>query len=101
MIILHLSSARNSREFVDKYGNENTVITYPDFLGLYSVSACPSVVINEPSYYDETLEKNIEEIITIYRCPDESNWQGAEAFMDEVLAYQGYVNERATNSPPR
>ena len=52
MIILHNQHDKDSRDFVEKYGEGNTVIEYPECVEQYIyISAFPSVVIDVPAYY--------------------------------------------------
>jgi hypothetical protein len=94
MIILHSEYSEESREFVRKYGEGNTVLTYPECLNYYkTISAFPSVVVEVPAYNfpDTTIGA-----LDVYQCDSTScEWYfctqdlcGCNPFCEDSTCYK-------------
>lgn len=113
MIILHNQHDKDSRDFVNKYGEGHIVLEYPECLNYYSnISAFPSVVVTLP--YKEIDEYIIPELINeetgeiatnilvekqifeeheeLIRCP--VTWDDVEKFIQDYIEYDPGKNYR-------
>ena len=120
MIILHNQHDKDSRDFVEKYGQGNEVIEYPECIEHYpNISAFPSVVIDVPEYTTpaqkipaldqdgnaiigedgnpippfEVPETTIPAHIEIFRSKDDPC--DPDVFWGEIQDYLTLINERA------
>lgn len=96
MIIIHNPADKQSRDFVEQYGEGCDIIEYADGFALYpNVSAFPSIPIFVPEYSirikeaDQEITIQVPEHEELYRCP---------ATLQEVLDYIAMVEARAVNS---
>lgn len=124
MIILHNQHDKDSRDFVDKYGDNNQIIEYPECVEKYVyISAFPSVVIDVPAYYQPsqelTFQVPIEDstsgdttsstiIIPEYNISDHIEIRrfstdpcDIDAFWQDIQDYIKTVNDRAITNPPK
>jgi hypothetical protein len=126
MIILHNQHDKDSRDFVEKYGEGNEIIDYPKCVELYpNISAFPSVVIEVPAYHVpaqtihaldeqgnqimddegnpvppfELSAKNIEGQVEIFRFIDDPC--DPDLFWTDIQDYIELITERAQNNPPK
>ena len=79
MIILHNQYDKDSRDFVEKYGVDNIIISYPDCVEQYpNISAFPSVVLEYPNYYQPEIfiDPIMDEDGNILKDPDGNNLEG-------------------------
>lgn len=105
MIILHSEHDKTSRDFVEKYGHGNTVLSYHESISTYnSIQGFPSVIVTVPAYYQQpenTVDPESGETIVVDGGNVEADIEIIfnPATLEEVQRYQDLVNQRAIDSP--
>ena len=127
MIILHNQHDNDSRDFVEKYGKDNIVISYPECVEQYSnISAFPSVVLEYPDYYQPEIfidppldedgnvlkdvdgndfvgeiipEHNVKSHIVIYRFLTDPC--DIDEFWKEIQDHLAVIEEKKIKYPPK
>lgn len=109
MIILHNPHDKDSRDFVEKYGQDNIILEYPECIETYPyTSAFPSVIINVPGYnvlehtdeLDPTMitpQHNVEAKEEIFRSKEDPC--DPDEFWKEIQEYIEMVTQRAQENP--
>jgi hypothetical protein len=99
MIILHSQHDEKSRRFVEKYGEGNEVLSYPECVQRFPyIRAFPSVIIDVPAYHvpagtisEEQEAFNVAAHEELVDTPVE--WSEVEEAIEAV-------NQRAADYPP-